>query len=82
MEGPKRGGGERVKTPGDAKNLVQGQTPTPRTPGPLRSTACRDRVTIHRSHNVDEGPNLCGYHIDNGGRFRILRWDRLRVRPP
>lgn len=55
------GGGVKVETPRDAVRLVQGQPSVPRTSRPFKSTVFWDS-----SYNVDEDPNLCGYHMDAG----------------
>lgn len=82
MRGPGRGrGGERrggggctPRPPGDAVRHRSGSTAYSKDCEAFLKRGILGRLTPRCSYNVDEDPNLCGYHMDgweNGPKFSI-----------
>lgn len=70
-----RGGdGCTARPPGDAVRHRSGSTTYSKDRQAFPKRSILGRLTPSRSYNVDEDPNLCGYHMDgreNGPKFSI-----------
>lgn len=69
-----RMGGCTPRPPSDAVRHRSGSTTHSKDRRAFPKRGVLGRLTPSRSHNVDEGPNLCGYHMDgweNGPKFSI-----------
>lgn len=69
MKGP-NGRGKRASEdpciPRDASEACSGSTTSPKDSQAFQKHGILGQVTVYRGHNVDEDPNLCGYHMDAG----------------
>lgn len=81
-EGGGGGRGCTPRPPGDAVRHRSGSTTHSKDCRAFPKRGVLGRLTPSRSYNVDEGPNLCGYHMDgweNGPKFSIPKVTSSRL---